>query len=154
MKQSWGGIPFHESLYFFYLSEHLKKFALLAVPAQAIFTCLQILAWKLTSPYLPVSDSVFLGVTLCHDSPICPRPPRKQCHQFSSEHWSQSRTSLAQTEHQLFPQPSQMAFIVQKGLNDHLCRMLLSSHVDYVKPLGKRPFSIRLIMLKKEVQAL
>lgn len=86
--------------------------------------------------------------------PFCTRPPREQCPQFSSEHWSQNRTSLAHTEHHLFPQPSHMVFIVQKGLNGHLRKMLLSSHVDYVKPPGKRQFFIRLIMLKKEVWAL
>lgn len=76
---------------------------------------------------------------VCH--PFCTRPPREQCWQFSSEHWSQSRISLAQNEHQLFPQPSHMVFIVQRGLNDHLCKMLLGSHVDYVKPLGNDNFS-------------
>lgn len=73
---------------------------------------------------------------------------------FSPEHWNQSHASLAQTEHHLFLQPSHMAFIVKRGLNDHLYKMLLSSHVEYVKPLGKWPFFIRLIMPKKNVQSL
>lgn len=127
-----------------------RSFHLLANP------CLEVDNPLLTSVWLCIlrSDNGWLTHSAPVTRPSCTRPPREQCHQFSSEHWSPSRARLAQTEHQLFPQPSHMVFIVQKGLNDHLCKMLLSSHVDYVKPLGKRQFFIRLIMLKQEVQAL
>lgn len=115
----------------------------------------------LANPCLEVDKPLLAAVWLYFQEwhcvmthPFCTRPPREQCPQFSSEHWSQNRTSLAHTEHHLFPQPSHMVFIVQKGLNGHLRKMLLSSHVDYVKPPGKRQFFIRLIMLKKEVWAL
>lgn len=160
---------FHGSLYFSFLLEHLKK-------CSSLFLLHHLkkfsFAWKFL-PILEVGRPLLWCIWLCvfssdaaswliHPPPQTSRPC-EQCSgwewgadsvrsvPFSSERCSQSSTSLAETEHHLFLQPSHMAFIVKRGLNDHLYKMLLSSHVEYVKPLGKWPFFIRLIMPKKNV---